>query len=127
MQYKTVCVFLAVLFPAVAMSQGAASYQCTFENLQRRIQVLSEPGVSVPCEVHYYKDSEMPGNKQVLWTATTEAGYCERKTDEFVAQLREWGWQCDAVMPDAAPVEEATDEAADTAADDTEALEPATE
>jgi hypothetical protein len=118
-------VFLASMLPGLALGQTATSYECSFENLQRRIEILTEPGVSVPCEVHYYKDSEMPGQKQVLWTATTEAGYCELKTEEFVSKLREWGWACEAgtaAEPDAET--EATEEAA-PAEDDTEALEPA--
>lgn len=137
MSGKTVFVMLSVLLPGMALGQGAVTYQCSFENLQRRIQILSEPGVSVPCEVHYYKDSEMPGQKQVLWTANSEEGYCERKTDEFVAKLREWGWQCDAAMADVvapASADDAMDDTAEAApaadeamTDDTGALEPAEE
>jgi hypothetical protein len=89
----------------------------------------------VPCEVHYFKDTELPGENQVLWTATTEAGYCESKAEEFVAKLREWGWDCGpGVEAEAAP-EAATESAPEPApeenaepepiTDDTEALEPA--
>ena len=138
MNSKYVYAFLATLLPGLVFAQGTTSYQCNFENLQRRIEILTEPGVTVPCEVHYYKDSEMPGEKQVLWTATSEEGYCEAKTSEFVAKLREWGWECTAgaapepaldAETEAAPMDEAADEGesdgADEAGDDTEALEPA--
>jgi len=124
MNNKYVYAFLVALLPGLALSQGAVSYQCSFENLQRRIEILTEPGVTVPCEVHYYKDSEVPGEKQVLWTATSEEGYCEAKTEEFVAKLREWGWECAAGAAPAAPTEpEATEP--EVTEDDTEALEPA--
>ena len=131
MNNKYVYAFFMTMLPVLGFAQGATSYQCNFDNLQRRIEILTEPGVSVPCEVHYYKDSEMPGEKQVLWTASTQAGYCEAKTEEFVAKLREWGWQCTAsaadepaIAPEAAAEPEPV-EAAEPAADDTEALEPA--
>lgn len=142
MKNKFVAIFVATLIPGLVFAQSETSYQCSFENLQRRIEILTEPGVTVPCEVHYYKDSEMPGEKQVLWTATTEEGYCESKTQEFVAKLQEWGWNCGAsaapesepamdaepaAEPDAAKdAEPATEpEAADPVGDDTDALEPA--
>jgi hypothetical protein len=89
---------------------------------------VGEPGVSVPCEVHYYKDTEAPGEKQVLWTASTEAGYCAARAEEFVAKLREWGWECTAGGAESA-AEPATepDPAAEPMSDDTEALAPAEE
>ena len=131
MNNKYVYAFLAVFLPGLALSQGAVSYQCSFENLQRRIEILTEPGVTVPCEVHYFKDSETPGEKQVLWTAASEEGYCEAKTEEFVAKLREWGWECGpGATPEPAVEPEPTAEPEPAAepepiGDDTEALEPA--
>ena len=135
MSSKYTLLFLMTLIPGFALSQAGTAYQCSFDDLQRRIEILTEPGVTVPCEVHYYKDTEMPGESQVLWTATTEAGYCESKAEEFVAKLREWGWDCGpgaepeaelAVAPDAA-AEPAAEENAEpeSIVDDTEALEPA--
>ncbi|MGI9272166.1 MAG: hypothetical protein ACR2QT_10355 [Woeseiaceae bacterium] len=134
MKSKLAYAFIATLLPSLIFAQGTTSYQCNFENLQRRIEILTEPGVTVPCEVHYYKDSESPGAKQVLWTATSEEGYCEARTMEFVAKLREWGWQCapnasaepamtTAPAEDAASAEEA--EVSEAVSDDTAALEPA--
>jgi hypothetical protein len=140
MNSKYLYAFIATLLPGLVVAQGTTSYQCNFENLQRRIEILTEPGVTVPCEVHYYKDSEMPGEKRVLWTASTEEGYCEAKTMEFVAQLREWGWECAANSPaEPAPPTADSDEepavepempdtpetSAESASDDTAALTPA--
>lgn len=131
MNTKLICASLVACLPALAFGQAATSYQCSFEQLQRRIEIVSEPGVTVPCEVHYYKDSEMPGEKQVLWSASSEAGYCGARANEFVAKLREWGWQCNAGDP-ATPAmepETVTEETAESApgSDDTEALAPAAE
>lgn len=131
MNYKSAYVFILALLPGLVMAQGTTSYQCSFENLQRRIEILTEPGVTVPCAVHYYKDSELPGEKQVLWTATSEEGYCEAKTMEFVSKLREWGWQCSSstapepAMTPASIEPAAEPQADDTMSDDTSALEPA--
>ena len=135
MYSKYTLVFLVALIPGFALGQAGTAYQCSFDGKQRRIEILTEPGVTVPCEVHYFKDTEMPGESQVLWTATTEAGYCESKAEEFVAKLREWGWDCapaSGAEPAQEPVAEPAPEAAPEAdpepepvIDDTEALEPA--
>ena len=100
---------LALTVPATALAQESRSYQCTFGDNIRRVEIFSEPGVSVPCEVHYYKDTEVPGERQVLWSAQNDASYCEAKTQEFVAKLTGWGWSCqagDPAMPEEAMSEE---------------------
>jgi len=106
------------------------SYECSFGSLQRRVEILTEPGVSVPCEVHYYKDEETPGDRQVLWSASSELGYCERRTEEFIAKLEGWGWTC-AKDDEAAPAANAEPAAPAPAesmeSDDTETLAPADE
>lgn len=113
MNGKYVAAILAATLPTLALGQGADSYQCSYGELQRRVEILRETGVDVPCEVHYHKDTEAPGEPQVLWRATSEAGYCEKKTEEFIAKLRDWGWNCgNADQPEALPEK----------ADDTEAL-----
>ena len=123
MNSKSFILLLATAIPCVALSQGATSYQCTNADLTRRVEILTDPGVSVPCEVHYHKDTEAPGERQVLWSATKEVGYCERKTEEFVTKLRGWGWECK--QADSVPAAMAEDSADDT--DDTEALMPSEE
>ncbi|MDJ0908023.1 MAG: hypothetical protein QNI99_02450 [Woeseiaceae bacterium] len=122
------------LLPFAASAQGVTSYSCTYDEMVRRVEILTEPGVPVPCEVHYHKDTEAPGQHQVLWSAQNDAGYCEAKTAEFVAKLEGWGWSCSAgaapSMPEAAEepmMDESMDDAMDEAMDDTEALAPAEE
>lgn len=70
-------------------------YSCAQQGLTRRIEVdyLNAPGV-IPCEVNYYKDSEVPDTKQTLWQAQSSQGYCEDKAQGFVAKLSNWGWDC---------------------------------
>ena len=132
MNDKILAVLLAALLPCLSFGQGAQSYQCSFGELQRRVEILYETGVTVPCEVHYYKDTEAPGETQVLWRALNETGYCERKTEEFIAKLREMGWTCEqgsnagqAVEP--AQADDAEPDAAPAQDDDTEALIPVEE
>jgi len=125
---KHLLVFLAVTVPGLALAQDAGKYQCTHGDLTRRVEVFTEPGVSVPCEVHYYKDTEAPGETQVLWSAQSQEGYCEQKADEFVAKLQGWGWNCGAgAAPEAEPEVEAdpdAEEDAPPAYDDTDVLSP---
>ena len=133
MNNKFLLVSLALLSPGLVFAQAVTSYECTFDGMQRRIVILTEPGVTVPCQVQYYKDTELPGEVQTLWNAETDASYCDSKAAEFAAKLEGWGWNCAAGgQADTAPVHEdevASDPEpeteADTATDDTEALEPA--
>jgi hypothetical protein len=128
MNSKYTIALLLATAPGLALAQGGGSYQCSFGELQRRVEILTEPGVSVPCEVHYYKDTEAPGDKQVLWSATSQQGYCESRTEEFIAKLEGWGWDCgrsEAVSPapESEPESDETDEKP-PAYDDTDVLSP---
>lgn len=119
MRSTTWAAVLVMFVPAIAMAQDARSYQCTYGDIVRRVEIVSEPGVSVPCEVHYYKDTEAPGEQQVLWSAQSEAGYCAARTEEFVEKLTGWGWNCEAGDP-AMPAEDVGDEMLGDEADDAE-------
>ncbi|MFW7381448.1 MAG: hypothetical protein ACOH5I_21745 [Oligoflexus sp.] len=46
------------------------------------------------CEVHYAKETEDPGNKQVLWKAQQNPEYCQEKAQFMVDKLKNWGWTC---------------------------------
>jgi hypothetical protein len=122
------CLFLAI--PGLAAAQGAEA-QCTYGDMVRRVVIMTEPGVSVPCEVHYFKDTEAPGEDQVLWSAAQQSGYCEEQAAGLVAKLGGWGWDCTATGPAApaaptAPAEPAEPaEAPEAPADTTEDLAPA--
>lgn len=109
-----------MLGPAALFAAETDAYRCSLDELTRRVEILHEPGVSVPCEVHYYKDAEMAGEHEVLWRATNEAGYCEARAAELVEKLRGMGWTCWAAGQSAA-----TGETQET--DDTETLAPAEE
>jgi hypothetical protein len=117
MKKISLVVLTAAILPFASLAQEQSNYQCSHGDLKRRVEVVYETGVTVPCEVHYYKDTEAPGERQVLWRALKEEGYCEEKTQEFIRQLASWGWSCGQ----AAAAEEA---AAPEEADDTEVLAP---
>ena len=132
MKDKILIVLLATVLPGLAAAQDANKFQCSYADMQRRVEIYHEPGVNVPCEVHYYKDSEMPGERQVLWSAQSESGYCERNANEFIAKLEGWGWDCSQGaaattedMTDAPDAPETPD--AEEPADDTDVLAPAAE
>ena len=119
-----ITIFLSLMSTTV-FAQGQTSYQCTMGELTRRVEIMHETGVTVPCEVHYYKDTEAAGERQVLWRATNEEGYCEAKTTEFVAKLSGMGWDCGAgsMSDETADMDDAESEMSD----DTDALAPAEE
>lgn len=94
MKLRTVVVLTTMLAPSFAAAQETDKYLCSYGDMQRRVEISSEPGVEVPCSVHYFKDTEMPGEHQVLWSADRDPGYCRSKATEFVAKLEGWGWEC---------------------------------
>ena len=94
MRERTVIALLATMLPAIAAAQDSGKYQCSYGEMVRRVEVAHEPGVEVPCSVHYYKDTEMPGEQQVLWSADSDATYCAQKAKELVSKLEGWGWDC---------------------------------
>ncbi len=108
----------ALILPVLTVAQDQQKYQCTFGELARRVEIFSEPGMAVPCEVHYYKDTEAPGERQVLWRAQNDAAYCSSKTQEFIAKLEDMGWNCGQAA-------EADESEEPDVADDTDALTPA--
>ena len=125
MNSKMVMALIWGALPCIALGQDTGAYECSYGDLKRRVEILTEPGVSVPCEVHYYKDTEAPGEKQVLWSAGSEEGFCERKTEEFITKLEGWGWDC-GPGTDTAPEPEAVEEAEaePPVYDDTDVLSP---
>ncbi|WP_317931205.1 hypothetical protein [Halioxenophilus sp. WMMB6] len=85
----------ASVAPGMAADSAAPSYRCELHGKVRRIEVsYLNPSALVPCEVNYLKEVEAPGQTQALWSAEQEVGYCEQKASDFVAKLKEWGWQC---------------------------------
>jgi hypothetical protein len=111
MKSKHIIALLTLTLPCLALAQSDGKYQCSYGELQRRVEILTEPGVTVPCEVHYYKDTEAPGETQVLWSAAAQEGFCESKAEEFIAKLEGWGWDCGRAAAPAAPETPAEPEA----------------
>ncbi len=113
MKDKILAILLAALLPGLSFAQAPHNYQCSLGELQRRVEILYETGVTVPCEVHYFKDTEAPGETQVLWRALREAGYCERMAERVIGKLQDLGWNCgqggDAAVSE--PESESTDSA----------------
>ena len=129
MRHTTLIGLISLLLPGLALAQGAET-ACTYGDMVRRVVIMTEPGVSVPCEVHYFKDTEAPGEDQVLWSATNQAGYCEEQAAGLVSKLEGWGWDCGAAAPaEAAEAPEPAEapEVPEAPADTTGDLAPATE
>ena len=122
MKKISLVVITATMLPFASLAQDQNIYQCSQGDLQRRVEIVYETGVTVPCEVHYYKDTEAPGEKQVLWRAMNEASYCEDKAEAFIVKLQDLGWSCGENQAAGTP---AAPEPAQE--DDTEALAPAAE
>lgn len=104
MKCKALFSAVAAILPIVALGQSSDTYQCTMGDLTRRVEIARSSGSPVPCEVLYFKDTEAPGQRQVLWSAANEAGYCEAQAQGFVAKLEGLGWECQSTPGSPAPV-----------------------
>lgn len=89
----------SILVPLTVSAQNTPETRCVHGDMQRRVAIVYETGVAVPCEVHYFKDTEAPEEHQVLWNAQNESGYCESKAQAFVEKLEGWGWTCATISP----------------------------
>ena len=93
------CAALTLVPAGLAGSAAAREDKCVRGDGQiRRIELAAEdPARGVPCEVVYWKDTEEPGVRRVLWNARTDADFCRNKADELVAKLEAVGWTCTEV------------------------------
>lgn len=85
--------FLA-LVTLPALGADPDNVLCTLEDKSRRVQIVRDAGLQVPCEVHYDRDTYAPGDPMVLWRARHEVGFCEAKAAELIARLESLGWAC---------------------------------
>lgn len=90
-------IFVLPLFAddSVRSLPNAPTVTCELNDKVRRIMVNYAQGSRpVPCQVHYYKDTEEPGSIKIPWNALNAIGYCEQKAKEMVDSLEESGWKC---------------------------------
>jgi hypothetical protein len=92
------CAAVTPVLIVLAGSAAASEVRCVRgDDAIRRVEIaVQDPNQNVPCEVVYWKDTEQPGVRTVLWNAQTDADFCERKADELVAKLQGGGWSCTA-------------------------------
>jgi hypothetical protein len=93
-----VCAALTPVLIVLAVPAAASETRCVRgDDAIRRVEIAVQgPNQTVPCEVVYWKDTEQPGVRNVLWTAQTDADYCARKAAELVDTLEGGGWSCTA-------------------------------
>lgn len=99
------CAALTSMVMVPASAALALESQCVRgDGMIRRVEIAAQDVSSgVPCEVVYWKDTEDPGVRRILWNARTDAAFCKRKADELVAKLTAGGWQCNPVGEGPAP------------------------
>ncbi len=80
--------------PSKQEGGAGTDFTCSMNSAQRTVKVSYEKeGSKVPCKVNYVRDAAS-GEEKVLYNATTEEGYCEKKASEFVEKLKSSGWTC---------------------------------
>lgn len=121
-QYRCLSALL-LMTSGVTVAHAAEKSQsiCTSGELVRRVVVdVGDLGTSLPCEVVYWKDTEAPGVRRVLWNAGSDAAFCDGKAAGLVDKLASAGWRCDkdgvSTSSSAAPATGAQPAAAPSAA-----------
>ena len=93
-RYPLATVFFAICATTVQAAEKSVS-TCTSGDLVRRVIVeVGNVGTGLPCEVVYWKDTEAPGVRRVLWNARSDAAYCDSQAAGLVDKLANAGWNC---------------------------------
>jgi hypothetical protein len=92
------CGALAPMLMALAGTAAASETRCVRgDDAIRRVEIATQDqNRGAPCEVVYWKDTERPGVRTVLWSAETDPDFCARKAEELVDRLEGGGWSCAA-------------------------------
>ena len=85
-------ILLASFFFGTTIS-FANEWVCQNGQVTRSLTIEYQTGRQAPCRVLYDKSMEGEGVRE-LWNARSEVGYCERRTNDVVSQLRASGWNC---------------------------------
>ena len=90
------CAALTLVPMVLADMAVASETRCVRADdpIRRVAMEVQDPSRDAPCEVVYWKDTEEPGVRSVLWRAQTDAGYCAQKAEELISRLRSVGWSC---------------------------------
>ena len=84
-------IFLSVIVWAPCQSLAQDFTTCKLKDIERTIEIVrKETGKSVPCDVVYTRG----GTSKVMFSATTQTGYCEQKAVDLAARLNDSGWKC---------------------------------
>ena len=89
----TATLFISTLF-AIPLTGYAESWSCKHDNHVREINIQHETTEALPCSVVYKKPTEGIDD-QTLWTASSDAAYCEEKARALVEKHVGWGWACE--------------------------------
>lgn len=88
----------ALALSSTTRAEETFQFSCEKGDLVRRVAVTeSSLSSGISCEVVYWKDTEAPGVREVLWTARQDAGYCYSKALTLVDKLAVMAWTCNAV------------------------------
>ena len=82
------CAALTLVPMVLADMAVASETRCVRgDDTIRRVAIeVQDPSRDAPCEVVYWKDTEEPGVRSVLWRAQTDAGYCAQKAEELIGR-----------------------------------------
>jgi len=111
---RTAALLFGALF-AVPLTGYAESWSCKHDNHVREIEIQHETSEALPCSVVYRKPTEGV-EEQTLWSASSDANYCEEKARGLVEKHQGWGWACEQAGAEAGTEMSETSNEADSSA-----------
>lgn len=80
---------------ATTGGEGFQNTVCTQGKNKRVVEItVDDAAKKAPCKVHYKKETEKPGDDQVIYNSANNGKFCEEKAKAFVDKLTGMGWSC---------------------------------
>jgi hypothetical protein len=91
---------LAASTPLAARAATDEAYMCRNGERERRIELQRADAPNrLPCQVIYWRDANRSDDREPMWEAAHDFGFCIERTRDLVQRLEEAGWSCQKAGP----------------------------
>ncbi len=91
---------LAISAPFAARAATDQAYMCRNGERERRIELQRADAPNrLPCQVMYWRDANRADDREAIWEAAHDFGFCVERTRDLVQRLAGSGWTCQKAGP----------------------------
>jgi hypothetical protein len=91
---------LAAVAPIEARAVTDEAYMCRNGERERRVELQhADAPDRLPCQVVYWRDASRSADRESLWEAAHDFGFCIERTRDLVQRLQDGGWKCQKATP----------------------------